>query len=296
MLVGTELILSFGQFLKKIGKKESTIQSYCRDVSPFLNYLTQHNVPLACVTFQTLAHYKTNIHAKNSSRKSNSFRRAIIAIRQFYRFLPEFSHLRLHSLDQIPIPKREELKPRKLSKFDVESLLYACNKGSELKNLRDKAIIALFCFEGLKVSELIQLEWKHFLSYQNSGSLLVPGDKKRLLLLNPKSLELLINYKTYISEHSVNLVKPFKMFLGFKGKDTIVILPKVSRHGLKFMIYELGETCHLPNLNTENLRHFAIQFHLDNGSSPEEVMRHLGLKRIGNIAKHYKIKKNERKQ
>jgi site-specific recombinase XerD len=292
MLANTDLISSFGQFLKKIGKKDSTVQSYCRDTSQFLDFLISHQTPLSDVDLRILLHYRSSVQEKNRGGKSNSFRRAVIAIRLFYRLLPQFSLLPLGSLDKIPIPVREESPPRKLTNGNIEALLQKSNKGSTLKAARDKAIVSLFCFEGLKVSELINLEWKHFFTHQNKGTLLIPGERKRLIILNSKTNEILINYKKTVVESQDKLPKSYKMFLGFKGRKVLIIAPAISRHGLKFMLYELGEACKIPRLNTENLRHYAIQYQLDSGSSSEEIMIHFGLKRIGNISKHHRTKKD----
>ncbi len=291
MLAGPELVLSFGEFLKKIGKKESTIQSYCRDLNQFLSFLNANNASLSSVDQQTLLHYKTESQSKKGAGKSNSFRRAIIAIRQFYRMLPQFSALNLKSLDTIPIPTRDERIPRTLNTEHIETLLQEARKSMKLKSARDRAILALFSFEGIKVSELINLDWKHFIEHQNNGSLIIPGERKRLILLNPKTTDILLEYKKILNDYRTQLPLRCKMILGFRGRDALSIAPKVSRHGLKFMLYELGEFCEIPNLNTETLRHFAMQYHLDQGHSPEDIMKHFGLKRLGNIAKH-KTKKD----
>lgn len=288
---GPGLIQSFGDFLKKMGKKEATIESYCRDISQFMKFLESENSSLSKVDIRTLGHYRNALQEKNRGGKSNSFRRAVIAIRQFYRHLPQFSSFPLGSLDELPIPVREEQVPRNLRKEQIDSLLNGAQSGSRIKDARDKAIVALLCFEGIKVSELISLEWKHFLSHQDQSSLLIPGERTRSLILNAKTHELLVNYQKISTEQKDMLPKHHRMFLGFKGPEAALVSSKISRHGLKFMLYELGETNNIHGLNTEILRHHAIQHQLDSGSSPEEVMKHLGLRRIGNIAKHHRVKK-----
>nr|ADI87838.1 hypothetical protein AKSOIL_0330 [uncultured bacterium Ak20-3] len=290
MVASSELVLSFGQFLKKIGKKDATVQSYCRDLRQFFNFLNENKASLSSVNHQTLLHYRTAMQARNDGGKSNSFRRAVIAIRQFYRMLPQFSGLPLDALDSIPIPNREEIAPRKLKLEDVERLLQGSSNSVSLKEARDRAIVSLFCFEGIKVSELIQLEWKHFLSPQSTASLLIPGERKRVISLNSRTHMNLNAYQKAVQDNQASLPKNYKMFLGFKGRDFPIISSKVSRHGLKFMLYELGESCGVSGLNTEILRHYAIQHHLDSGANPEDIMKHFGLRRIGNISKH-RVKK-----
>jgi site-specific recombinase XerD len=195
-------------------------------------------------------------------------------------------------LDKVPIPNREEVTPRKLKDEEISSLFEHSTKGVKLKDSRDKAIIALLCFEGLKVSELISLDWKHFLPHMNKGSLLIPGERRRLIILNPSTYKFLSEYHKIYHECRPMIPKTFKMFLGFKGREALSVSSKISRHGLKYMLYELGQLCEIPNLNTETLRHQAIQHHLNAGASPEDIMKHFGLRQLGNIAKHHKVKRD----
>ena len=60
----------------------------------------------------------------------------------------------------------------------------------------------------------------------------------------------------------------------------------MTRHGLKFVMYELGDKIGVSALNSELLRHHAIRHQLALGKTPEELMGHLGLRRLGNIARH----------
>ena len=76
------------------------------------------------------------------------------------------------------------------------------------------------------------------------------------------------------------------MFIAFKGRDASFPLPNMTRHGLKFIIYELGEKIGMASLNTEQLRHFAVSHLISLGYAPDQIMAHLGLRRLGNIAKH----------
>ena len=63
---------------------------------------------------------------------------------------------------------------------------------------------------------------------------------------------------------------------------------------MKFLIYEIGESCGYNKLNTELLRHHAINYLLERDGCPEAVRQHLGLKQAGNINKHLKkSKKND---
>ncbi len=289
MLHPPELISGFGHFLKIIGKKEATVQSYCQDLTQFLEFLAENNLSLASTDNKTLSHYRTSLWERNSGGKQNSFRRSVIAIRQFYRWHANSNPEKFASADCLVIPERIEALPPKLLDRDIDSLLKATERSSPLKATRDRAILMLLCFEGVKVSELISLEWKHLLLHPNESTLTIPGERGRLLILNKQTSQILDEYQKSVATYEPTIPKHYRMLLGFKGRDLAVLAPHVTRHGLKFMLYELGQACQIPHLNSEMLRHHAIQYQLERGLEPEKIMKHLGLKRMGNIAKHHRL-------
>ncbi len=126
----------------------------------------------------------------------------------------------------------------------------------------------------------------------------MPGVKSRSIFLAPETVESLLVYQKYFKAW-YDTRKPSQqalcrwLFVSFKGKDGSLVLPKMTRHGLKFLLYELGERFHVPHMNTENLRHYAIEHLLANGWEAEQIMQHLGLRRLGNIAKHIARRKQD---
>jgi hypothetical protein len=110
-----------------------------------------------------------------------------------------------------------------------------------------------------------------------------------VLSLTPQTTKALIGYRDkYDSANHPALRRTHEnhMFCAFKGREAATPLATMTRHGLKFMLYEIGQSCGIAKLNTEQLRHHAVQFQLAQGKSMEEIMVHLGLRRPGNISKH----------
>lgn len=280
------LVTGFADFLKKIGKKEATIQSYSRDVSQFLDFLNSKNLQFSSLDRNILSYYQTHVREYQGGRQ-NSLRRSVIAIRQFFRLLPKFnSEFAMPSFTEFPIPSRVEVLAPSLKQEELQSLFSAARQSSDLKAARDQAILACLSFEGIKVSELISLEWKHYLTHRDKASLFIPGERKRTIVLGDETFRYLEAYWKVISNLRPLASQNYKMFVGFKGREILSISPQVTRHGLKFMLYELGQICNISHLNTELLRHHAIRHQVALGLSSESIMLHLGLKRIGNIAQH----------
>ena len=282
-----KILERFAATLKATGKSVATVESYCRDAKHFISYLEANQTTINEVEPDALVAYQEYL-AVNNLQKENSIRRKVIGTRQFFRFLTEEKQITHTPFDSVPIPERNEALPEPISGLQVESMIRKCNVGS-IKGSRDAAILCLLAYEGIKASELIALKWTDFIQGKSQGMLKIPGPRARTIGLSQASTKHLILYKKEFSKYKeLTSESDFEtqMMIAFKGKEGAILLPKMTRHGLKFMLYEQGLSVGLNHLNTELLRHFSVNHLLSLGFAPETVMNHLGLRRLGNIAKH----------
>src|SRR4051794_30178935 len=114
----------FAENLRHRGKQPSTVESYCRDAQRFLDYLTYNRLAPTAVEAQTLLSYREHLF-ENAHEKTNSVRRSIIGVRQFYRFLTEQNHLRETPFEGVPIPERRDVLPATLLRTDIEKIIEA---------------------------------------------------------------------------------------------------------------------------------------------------------------------------
>ncbi|RZA23878.1 MAG: hypothetical protein EOP10_11530 [Proteobacteria bacterium] len=284
-----EIVKQFAANLYARDKQLATVESYCRDANEFLRYLAQFKMPLKRVEPETLLAFRDHLSHSEKDRE-NSVRRKIIGVRQFFRFLASEKFITMTPFDEMPLPERDDGMKKPLARGKIEAML----KGMQaigLKSSRDIAILRLLAFEGVKANEIIDLQWKDFVAAQNKASLFIGGTKGRSIFLFPETAAALKKYKDIIDDwkgtrHDSTNEAFRNIFVSFKGKDGSLVSPKLTRHGLKFSLYEIGERFQIPHLNTENLRHYAIEHLLGEGWDAEDIMQHLGLRRLGNIAKH----------
>lgn len=304
----------FADSLRSRGKQPATVESYCRDAQRFLDYLQKNSVPPGQVEADTLLSYQEFLRG-GEGEKDNSVRRTVIGIRQFYRFLSDSRQIRTTPFDLVPIPARDERLPKSLSDEDIETLITVAMSGRpDIKAMRDAAIVSLLAHEGVKANELISLRWQDYLTASQAqdgaseviqaaatatagpiASIRIGGSRSRAILLSQETQSWLNAYRSHyeaVSHPSLRQDGEKRMFIAFKGRDAASPLPEMTRHGLKFILYELGEKAGLKHLNTELLRHFAVSYLISAGRSPEEIMHHLGLRRMGNISKHLARKKS----
>ena len=274
----------FRAFLEKKGLKKASIDSYCSDARGFLEYQESQKIPFGSLEPDTLALY-LDVLATGHKDRPNSIRRKVIGIKQYYRFLTEVGALKVSPFDENVIPARLEVLPEIESLVAFRDHISSALPATHIKEARDYAALSLLALEGLKVGELIGLEWGDLIGDDELPSLRVPGPKARTIYIDKLTLKRLRTYKTFWNKASEK--SPLtKMFVGFKGREASLTLSSVTRHGLKHMLYELGDSFGIKRLNTETLRHIAIDHQIHLGKSGEQIMAHFGLKRMGNITAH----------
>ncbi len=294
MKTNSKYVIEFSEHLKTSGKLQATIESYCRDARNFIAFLESHQTTVKQVFPETLIEYKT--YLESQSETQNTIRRATIGVRQFFRFLVSKKIISSSPFEMVTIPQRNEDLPKQLSCESIESLIQSalCN-GSNVQAKRNALIICLFAYDGLKATEIINLSKASIVHSHDCSTLKIGGSKARVIKLNNKTGAAAREYekglKLFFAEKNITPGNEYHYLIAFKGKDQAVVIPKLSRHGLKFIIYELGMSLNIDKLNGEQLRHFALEYMINKGMSPEDIMGHLGLKRLGNIAKHLQPKR-----
>ena len=287
MQVHTEDIRSFSHYLREKGKQPATTESYARDLATFLEYLQASRISWQQLEPSTLIFYQKYLSTERQSHP-NSIRRAVISIRQFFRYLAERETTFQSPFDEVSIPSRQESPPSTFHEKQLQTLLLSLQQDdSVLKATRDIAIISLLAYEGIKANEIIALRWTHYLPHLHYTTIKIEGKRARIIQVLKKTAENIKKYRAaYVSFHKKGTGKKEKerMFFAFQGKD-LTPYKSLSRHGLKYMLYERGEKVGIAGLHTEILREHAIETLIKMGRTPEEIMAHLGLLRLGRIAR-----------
>lgn len=291
-------ILEFKRSLKRAGKLTATVECYGCDVSHFLRWLLQNHKRSWIYGVEDITYYLYALAAEQHC-SVNSSRRKLISLKVFLRYLASLQDPPQNSpAEDVPLPQRDESLPDLLGTEDIELLLkLSAQTPRWYKAIRDPALIALLGFEGLKSHEIIHLKQADLLQHssssnQSSLTLTISAPRSRSLVLSEPTCTYLRQYLKELRIHEEHTAKPLPpphlrpMFTGLQGRSGVFNHTPMSRHGIKFMLYELGKKAELQRLNTEQLRHHAVDYHLQAGKSPDELKAHLGLRTEGNILKH----------
>jgi integrase/recombinase XerC len=174
-----------------------TLRNYLSDLRQFEDFLSQRakenaekKIPLEAVTVHVVRAYLASLSKHN--RKS-SIGRKLAALKGFFRYLLREKKIQSDPLAWISTPKQEKPLPAFLSVDDVFLLLGGI-QGDGLLTIRDRAILETLYSTGVRVSELVGLDW-HDVDFQ-LGIIRVVGKglKERIVPIGEMALKTLRNY------------------------------------------------------------------------------------------------------
>ncbi|MCM2338908.1 MAG: tyrosine-type recombinase/integrase [Burkholderiales bacterium] len=180
------------------GSSLKTVENYERYLTRFINFskvekakdITDDKVR----EFRLFLNRQSGVKVKGQSSatmKKNTQNYYLIALRVFLKYLIKHEVSTL-SPDRIELAK---IKERSLDLITIDELNRLLNgpNGSDLKNLRDKAILELFFSTGLRVSELASLNNDLDLS-KGEFSIRGKGEKVRVVFLSDSAKKAIKEY------------------------------------------------------------------------------------------------------
>lgn len=171
------------------------IDNYSRDIELVYNSkATKDNYKSQVLGF--LNHFKDEVEPKSISNDKikdwllkaktiNSRKHRLCAINSFYKITVGMPS----KIQKIPYPKSEKKLPIVLSQDEMQRMFDVC------ENVKHKVILALLYSCGLRVSELLNLQWKNIdRSRMIINIIQGKGKKDRQVMLSPELIPLLEKY------------------------------------------------------------------------------------------------------
>ncbi len=141
-----------------------TCSAYERDVRACLNFLERHGVlSLAEVRAPQLRRFLADELTRRPAPASQA--RTVAALKCFFRFCVENEHLERDPAAVLRTPKKREVLPDVLDRHELARLLAVPDRAGiwqrehPRKRERDRLLLALFAYAGLRRSELLGLDW-----------------------------------------------------------------------------------------------------------------------------------------
>ena len=189
-------VLEFEKYLTEDGKRDSTILSYTGDVRGFLDYLASKGSPFhgQIVRFY-ITSYKE--HLDQLGYKVNTINKKINSLVCFNQFLLEREIMDRMVIDlrrdKIRVAHGSEQEVEVYTENEVERLLFYI-QDTEKVIVRDKLIILILLYTGLRVSELVSIKIKDLDFLTMQLYVVGKGGKIREVPLRPEVVEVAREY------------------------------------------------------------------------------------------------------
>lgn len=235
------------------GKSKNTVDGYRRYAGRF--FLHVNNKPLAECTLMDIQMWAVTL-----SRSDNSKRVAVGAIKSLFSFAKQLGVISANLGMLVKSPKgKNRLAERILTEEQVHLLM------NSTTNKRDRAIVRLLYFAGLRVSELCDLKWRDLKARGEGGQMTVfgKGDKTRTVLVGALIWKEICELK------------------GGAKKDNPVFVSAKGGHLCRSMVFHIVKKAALRagiegNVSPHWLRHSHASHSLDRGAPIHLLQKTLG--------------------
>ena len=244
---------------------KNTISTYEGNLNKFNEYIKKD---LLKVSSRDIESYLSNLDLEPSSISNN-----LSSFKTFYNYYIKIGKISDNPVDPIDTPKLIKKLPTYLTVDEIDNLL-----NIEIKDAfsaRNKSILELMYSSGLRISELISLEFKNIDLNECIIRIMGKGSKERIVPINDIAIHYL---KLYVKEYRKYLVKNEQnnyLYLNNHGK-------KMTRQGVYKMIKKLVLEKNIKKeVSPHTIRHSIATHMLENGADLRIIQEFLGHSDIG---------------
>jgi integrase/recombinase XerC len=190
-----------GTFLKYLSAERNyaphTLGAYENDLRQFSEFLATYFSKAIFspqdIDHQTIRSFLHTLVGQEYSRRSIA--RKLACIKSFFKFLSRTNIASAHPAAHVHAPKLEKSLPTVLSEEAAASLMNQPDD-STAEGIRDRAILELFYGTGIRLSELIKLDWDDISFVDATIKVAGKGSKQRIVPLGRKAKHALQRYRT----------------------------------------------------------------------------------------------------
>lgn len=248
---------------KKLG--DNTINSYMLDLEDFFKTF---NGSIESCTKKDILAYISSINGLEVS----TVNRHISSLKSFFNYLVDESIIKVSPMEEVSSLKKTKKLPKYLSISEVNKLLNI-PLNSEF-DYRNKAMLELMYATGLRVSELVSIEYSN-IDFENSIIRINgKGKKERIIPLGEVASYYL---KVYLNDYRSKLLKRNtynQVFLNNHGKP-------ITRQGFNYILENIRELTGIEKEITPHvLRHSFATHLLEGGADIRSIQEMLGHENI----------------
>ncbi len=246
-------------------RSPKTRENYNRYLLEFLKF-TKIKSP-EDITEDLVRNFRVYLARKNIKKITQSY--YVIALRNFLKYLIKRDY-KVLAPDKIELPKVSRRQIEILEYKDLERLI-SSPASSDLKSLRDRAILETFFSTGLRLSELCALD--RFLDLNREEiSVRGKGEKIRVVFLSKTAIAAIKKYLEKRSDAEQAL------FVSFSKAKNPKVLGRITPRAVERLVAFYGKKAGIPasKISPHKIRHQFATDLLLNGADLRSVQEMLG--------------------
>lgn len=283
-----ELIDNFAQYIESYkGASQNTVMAYRRDLKNFKIFIKGLNIDkFEDVNRTNIKDYLFELQKKE--RAPSTISRNIATLRAFFQYLYKQNIINLDPSIDIESPKVKKKLPEILTLEEVEILLNQPNI-TELKGIRDKAMLEVLYATGIRVTELISLKIEDINLSLGHIKCKFSG-KERVIPLGSKAISAMHLYLNKVRFAMIRDVNENILFVNCNGMP-------MTRQGFWKIIKVYAKKANIPdNITPHILRHSFAAHLVANGADLQSVQEMLGHSDISTTQIYTQVNKNKLKE
>jgi len=265
---------------------DRTCLAYERDVRACITFLrTQGICALVEVRTTDLRGFLADEAAHRPAPSSQA--RTVAALRCFFRFCVESEHLERDPAHVLRTPKKRESLPDVLDRAELSRLLDAPGRPDIWTRVhpgkveRDRLLLALFAYGGLRRSELLGLDWDDVdLDRRLLRVRIAKGGRQRVVPIHPELVPLFVEYAATRDAAGERAV-----FVGVQGKRLSPTILTATFHRYT----AAARVSRRKHVTPHTLRHVFATELLSAGANLRQIQELLGHKHLDSTQRYTRV-------
>jgi site-specific recombinase XerD len=280
-MVLSEAVRDFGEYSRcELGHTTATYYSYISWLHNFAAWLEeqgQPDPPVQEITASLIRRFSYALNAKGL--RPRTIRGALHALRALFAYLTEQGAISVNPALEVRLPKKDAAVRLTVSDEDLTKLLEASERQlSEFRSLRDKAVLSVLIFCGLRRQELLDLDI-HSVNLADDCLIVQQGKgkKSRAIYLCKEAKEALREWLAFRKQVKCS-------------HDALFIALDKRRFGESTLVRMVEEVKAIagmkgdPRIKPHSIRHAAATRLMRNGADIKSIQTYLGHSHIQTTA------------
>lgn len=268
------------RYLAHLGEErnysEHTLRAYAGDLHRFVAFLTeylgknQETLRPQDVDALTVRSFLGGLHRQGLSAPARA--RALSAVKSLFRFASREGQVTSNPAAGVRSPKLPKVLPRHLRPGETEQLLASADEDEPLPH-RDRALLELLYASGLRVAELVSLDWRDLDLQARVLRVTGKGGKERMVPFGKPAAEALkawLGDWEGVRDQKVPASHEEPVFLNYRGG-------RLSTRSVRRILDRLVAAAGLPSgVHPHTMRHTFATHLLEGGADLRAIQELLG--------------------